>query len=487
MRFIWIFCIFSLFANEDFLSLVTTEHTLTLENTSPFCYTAVTGKLPVDCDIQEKTPPEIFFIAYFKNDEKNRPITFIFPGGPGGSCGPEAICSFGPRRILTPDEGKTLLPPYRLIDNPETLLPWTDLVFVDPVGTGFSSLGEDPDTLKGLLSVDGDIASLGDFIRTFIAYFNRWNSPKYLSGTSYGTTRCCGIADYLTSHDLSLHGIILLGSALDYSTLVGQHNRSLPDCLMIPTFAASAWYHGRLWPELSLDEVVDYARRFSFEFYIPSMLQPNRLSKTEQEAFYTHLAMLIGLPIETVRRYQGRFDEFLFTTEFFASDRKVIGGLDTRYVGELGSIQRRDVSDDPSYRDMQGIYCAFNEYLHNELETSRPFERYVTFSSPAHSYWNYSTRDSVEWPELMQRVRRTLIQNPQMKIFVGSGYYDCRTPFAATEYCFDHLNLHPSYENNLQFEYYEGGHGFIFDCNCLQKLKKDLAKFYNVELDWLKK
>lgn len=479
MRYFLLFFATFLYGNEEFLNLVETSHELILQDPEvAIPYKAITGKFPVASPASEKDHPEIFFIAYFKKEEKNRPITFIFPGGPGGSSGPEAICTFGPRRIVLPEEGKTLLPPYRLINNPETILPWTDLVFVDPVGTGFSTEGDDPETLRNLLSVDGDIVCLGDFIRSFIAYFNRWNSPKYLSGSSYGTTRCCGLAHYLMYHDFSIHGIILLGAAVDYSTLLNQHNRTLPDSLLLPTFAATAWYHGRLWPERTLDEIVDYARLFSFNRYIPAALQPHRLSPEEQETLYQDIATLIGLPVETVRRYQGRFDEFLYTTEFFGPERKVIGGLDTRYIGDLGSIQRRDCSDDPSYNDMQGLYCAFNEYLHNELETSKPFDRYVPFSWPCNFQWNYNTYDSIDWPEMMQRVRRTLIQNPEMKIFIGSGYYDCRTPFAATEYCFDHLNLPPAYKNNLQFAYYNGGHGFIFDHNCLKKLKADLEIFY---------
>lgn len=464
-------------SEEEFLSLTQTSHEFQLkEPPISFSYTAVTGKFPIQIAGEDSQPPEIFFIGYFKEDASDRPITFIFPGGPGGSCGPDAICTFGPRRILTPTEGKSLLPPYRLIDNPETLLPWTDLVFVDPVGTGFSTTGDDPNALQKLFSVDGDIACLGNFVRTFIAFFNRWNSPKYLSGTSYGTTRCCGIAEYLTSHDFSIHGIILLGSAIDFATLIHQHNRALPNSLIIPTFAATAWYHGRLWPEKTLQEVVDYATRFSFETYIPVTLQPGRLGQPEWNAFYKEMALLTGLPLETVQRYQGRFDEFLYTREFFGSERKVLGGLDTRYVGELCSSQGE--SEDPSYRDMQGLYCAFNNYLHNELETDKPFERYVTFSSPSNHFWDYRTYDSIEWPELMQRVRKTLVRNPEMKIFVGSGYYDCRTPFAATEYSFDHLNLPPSYKKNLHFKYYEAGHGFIFDYDSLKKLKNDLLEFF---------
>jgi carboxypeptidase C (cathepsin A) len=204
------------------------------------------------------------------------------------------------------------------------------------------------------------------------------------------------------------------------------------------------------------------------------MLEPTRLSFPEQTAFYNQLAETIGLPIETVHRYCGRFDEQLYTTEFMASERKLIGGLDTRYIGDLVGIERY-YFEDPSYKDMQGILCAFNDYLQKELNLNKPFTPYCSF---ANQPWNFSSYDSISWPDVLQRVRRTLIQNPQMKIFSGSGYYDCRTPFAATEYCFEHLELPPSYKKNLQFEYYEGGHGFIFDYPCLQKLHKDLVIFY---------
>ncbi len=466
---------------EDFLNLVETSHHITLKDPQmTLSYTAITGKFPISFYEEEDPAPEIFFIAYFVEADEPRPVTFVFPGGPGGSCAPETLCSFGPRRLLTPQEGKTILPPYRMIDNPETLLPWTDLVFVDPAGCGFSTTGNNESVVSDLFSVEGDIAALGDFTRSFIDHFNLWNSPKYLAGSSYGTVRCCGLAEYLLSHDLNLHGIILSGCALDFSTFINQHNRILPNSLLIPTFAASAWYHGRLWPDKPLHEVVDFAKKFSFDRYIPAILQPGRFSKTEQDTFYQEMAFLVGLPWDTVRRYQGSFDEFLYTTEFFGPDRKVLGGLDTRYVGDLSSIQRTNLSDDPSYRDMQGMFCAFNNYLQNELKTVYPFKKYVEFCSESNRHWSYSTYDSIEWPEFMQRVKRTLIQNPEMQIFIGSGYYDCRTPFAATDYCFDHLNLPSSYRNNLHFEYYEGGHGFIFDHNCLKKLKKDLQNFFEI-------
>lgn len=467
---------------SDSLPVTFTDHIFPL-STKPFKYTAVTGKFPINPDHElfttNETPlPEIFFIAFLKDGEENRPITFIFPGGPGGSCGPESILMFGPKRLVTSQEGKSILPPYQLIDNPQSLLPYTDLVYIDPVGTGFSTLGESETAIDNFFSVDGDIVCLGDFIRNFIDIFGRYNCPKYLSGISYGTTRCCGIADYLLSHDILFNGIMLFGCALDFSTLIGQHNRSLPDSLLIPTFAATAWYHGRFCPEKTLEDVVEYAKRFTYEQYIPSLLQPLKTNPLQKENLYQEMADLIGLPIDTVRRYQGRFDETLYTTEFYGPDRKVIGGLDSRYIGDLTTNIRIGNNDDPSYRDMHGIYCAFHQYLADELDTQQPFEPYIKFSTISNFLWNYHTYDSIEWPDLVQRIRRTLVHNPKMQIFVGSGYFDCRTPFTATEYCFEHLELPSSYFSNIQFGYYPAGHGFMFDYECLKKLYQDVLYLY---------
>ena len=471
-----------LWASEASFSpeLARTYHEYSLGET-PLEYTAITGKLPIS-DVTGTPLAELFFVAYLVEDEPERPITFIFPGGPGGSCAAEIMCTIGPRRLMTPEEGKPLLPPYKIIDNPESLLPWTDLVFVDPVTTGYSKFAEDIEETdkEQFFNTDGDIASLGDFIQTFIAYFQRWQCPKYLAGISYGTTRCCGIAEHLSYYDFALHGIILLGSALDYATLDGPRNLPIPESLLIPTFAATSWYHGRFRPEAAIEEVVDYARRFVYDDYIPFMLQPTRLGLLERDAFYTKLSTLIGLKEETVRRYLGRLNEEIYTTEFMAEERKLIGGLDSRYVGDLSSIQRSSIEEDPSYKTMLGISCAFKSYLQGELETDRPFDPYVT--SIARSTWNFWTHDSICFPDVLQRLRRTLVWNPLMKVFSGSGYFDCRTPFAATEFCFDHLDLPPSYKGNFDFAYYNAGHGFVFHLPSLQKLKKDLVKFYEHSL-----
>lgn len=452
-----------------------TNHEITLANGKTLPYVAMTGMCPIFGEAGKEA--DLFFISYTKEDEEDRPITFFFPGGPGGAGTIESILTFGPRRLLTSKEGRTILPPYKLIDNPETLLEHTDLVFVDPVNCGFSKAEEDAD-LDYFYSVEGDIETLGEFIHTYIDMSERWNSPIYLGGGSYGTLRSCGLALNLFQYGIATHGIILHGCAFEWATHSPQRDRSLPDCLLIPTFAATAWYHKRLWPEKSLEEVLDYARRFTYDDYAPFMLQPSRLSYVEKLAFQESLANLIGLPVETVKRYNSRISETIYTQEFFGSERKVLGGLDSRYTGDVSTIDP-DHSHDPSYLDTIGYGPAFNAYLQRELDTHFPFTKYIGFSREAFYYWNCGTYDSFGLPSFLQRLRHTLIINPLMKVFVGSGYYDCRTPFAATEYCFDHLDLPESYNKNLQFKYYEAGHGFLFDYPSLKKWKADLTEFYS--------
>jgi carboxypeptidase C (cathepsin A) len=450
-----------------------TNHTIQLSS-GPLSYTAITGMCPIFDEDKKKTA-ELFFISYTKNNEKDRPITFVFPGGPGCAATLESIISFGPRRLLTADEGRSPHPPFKLIDNPETILEYTDLVFVDPVNCGFSKAKEEAD-LRYFYSVEGDIQTLGEFIHTYIDISERWNSPIYLSGISYGTLRCCGLSYNLLRYGIYVKGLVLGGCAFDFSTQQSERDKTLPDCLLIPTFAATAWYHNRLWPEKTLEEVVDYARCFAYDDYAPVMLQPSRLSPVQKIAFEKTLAQLVGLPVDTIRRYNSRLNETIYTAEFFGPERKALGGLDSRYSGDIATIDPSHAHD-PSYNDSISDVPAFNHYLQKELNTHFPFTPYVAFAHMIRR-WDYETRDSRGEPSFLRRLREILVFNPQMKVFVGSGYYDCRTPFAATEYCFDHLDLPPTYRNNLQFEYYEAGHGYIFDHSSLKKWKQDLTKFY---------
>jgi carboxypeptidase C (cathepsin A) len=447
-----------------------TEHSLTIGGQT-IAYTAITGRLPLYNEEGEESA-KIFFTAFMKSEpEEARPITFAFPGGPGGSCCPESICSFGPKRLPLVAEGKPKRPPYSLVDNERTLLFSTDLVFVDPVETGYSTV-EEGDEYK-YRSASGDLMSLSSFVVSYLSTFQKWNSPIYLSGISYGTTRACGISFLLTSYfGLPIRGLILMGNAVDLNLLDHDRDRYLPDCLLIPTLAATAWYHERLWPERSIEEVVDYARRFAYEDYSPAMAQPNRLNRYEKEELFKALAELTGLPLATIERYNGRISEEIFTTEFLAPSRQILGGLDSRYKGDMSNIKRWWIEEDPSYREeVRGLLPTFTHYLQTEL--SCPYAMVAPYASFSSHGWYFDVTD------LFFYLRRTLVANPDLQIFCANGYYDCRTPFAAAEYCFDHLDLPEGYKRNIDFKYYEAGHGLIFDAEVLKKLHKDLVKFYS--------
>jgi carboxypeptidase C (cathepsin A) len=231
----------------------------------------------------------------------------------------------------------------------------------------------------------------------------------------------------------------------------------------------------------TLEEVVEYARRFISEQCAPVIFQPSRLNSAEQKEYYQKLADLIGLPLNTVRRYGSRIDEMTYIKEFMASERKIIGGLDSRYAGDISAIGG-EYLEDPSYRDIgPAFYPAYMNYLQTDLNTKIKSRAYESFSNEAIHTWDWSSYDAVGLPNFLQRLRRTLISNPTMKVFIGSGYYDLRTPFGAAEYSIDHLDLPAHYRDNFQIEYYKAGHGFIFDLDSLTKFRQDLRKFYGVE------
>jgi carboxypeptidase C (cathepsin A) len=209
------------------------------------------------------------------------------------------------------------------------------------------------------------------------------------------------------------------------------------------------------------------------------MFQPSQFNAAEQREYYQNLANLIGLPLDTVRRYASRIDELTYVQEFLASERKIIGGMDSRYIGDISALRGERI-EDPSYGDIgPAFFPAYMHYLYTDLDTKITPKRYEDFSLEANQNWNWVTYDSWGIPNLFQRLRRTLISNPSMKVFIGSGYYDLRTPFAAAEYSIDHLELPANYRDNFQIEYYNAGHGFIFDQASLIKFSKDLRKFYD--------
>jgi len=454
----------------------TTSHLIQLEK-GPLVYTATVGSLPVK-NKNEKIKAEIGYTAYVKEgSETNRPLTFAFNGGPGSSSIWLHAAAFGPRRIVSSEEGQAIASPYRMIDNLETILDLTDLVFIDPIGTGFSQEATE-EGAAAYYDLLGDIRSIGDFIRDYLTANNRWNSPKYIAGESYGALRACGLADYLQDfHSIYLNGLILISSAIDYQTFVFNTDNQISNFLFLPTYAATAWHHGRFLQDSSIEEAVSAARRFAYETYAPAMLKSFSLNSFEKEKLFDQLSQISGISLETVRRSKGRITERVFKTEFFGSEQKILGMYDTRLSGDYSEENQLSFAQDPSVTALSGIVVgAFHDYLQNELGSPGS---YLSISFDVNSAWNYSYKGQLTgYPNMMKGLRQALIINPSLKVFAGCGYFDCVTPFAATEYCLNHLDLPDAYKANFQIEYYEGGHMYYLNPAARIKFKNDLIRFY---------
>jgi len=456
-----------------------TSHLIQLEK-GPLAYKATVGTLSAR-DKEGNVKGEIGYTAYImEGSPSNRPITFAFNGGPGSSSVWLHLGGLGPRRIVNPDEGQNATPPYRITDNLETLLDLTDLVFIDPIGSGFSKANSFDDA-KPFYDVVGDIHAVGDFIHDFITVNKRWNSPKFLAGESYGTARAAGLAEYLQNeHSMYLNGVVMISCAIDFQTFffARSTDNQLPFFLSLPTYTATAWHHGRYRPDATIKEVVDDAFSFVYETYVPLLFRNASMNKVEKETLYDRVAELSGLRYETVRRHKGKIHERLFLNEFFGDENKVLGCYDTRLTAEVPNPSYVDFFQDPSVSSIGGIMGGvLHEYLQNELDCSSS-SQYTLLSFEAYENWNFFSRTPWGYPNLMDALRSAMIVNPKMQVFVASGYFDCVTPFAAAEYCFDHLDLPDAYKANVKMEYYEGGHMFYLSHSARKKFKQDMIQFY---------
>lgn len=472
MRLLFFFaCISSLLFAENQL----TTHTLTLPDQT-LSYTATTGTLPTR-NKKGETIGEIGYTAYISTDSSTkRPLTFVFNGGPGSSSIWLHMGTFGPYRVKSPQDGASLVPPYEWGENPETILDLTDLVFIDPMGTGWSQ-ARSLDDAKICYGMQGDIRSIGDFIRDYLTENKRWNSPKYLAGESYGTLRALGLSEYLMdSHSIYLNGLILISCALDYQPFIFQEDNWLPYLCFLPTYATTAWHYGRYRPEATLEEVAQEARTFAYETLLPFLILPRSFNEEQKEVLYTQIAAFTGLTQETVRRYQGRISEDCFFKEFFGEQNRLLGRFDTQSVADTLPSYDLPFYLDPSATCINGPFAAaFQDYLQTKLQTDH---NYKVFSYEAYHHWNLKDSSSWGYPNMLNALRKSMLANPALKVYVGCGYYDAATPFLAAEYNFDQLSLPAHSYSQFQFHYYEGGHMYYLEEKVRQKFKKDLTRFY---------
>jgi carboxypeptidase C (cathepsin A) len=448
-------------------------------------YTATAGTLLLKKEDGSPTA-SIFYIAYTRNgvaDVAKRPLTFSFNGGPGSSSVWLQMGALGPKRVAMDPDGNALPPPYRLEDNEFSILDLTDLVFIDPVSTGFSRAV--PESSAGTFhGFTGDLQSVGEFIRQYTTRNGRWLSPKFLAGESYGTTRAAGLSGYLQDRlGMNLNGIALISSVLNFGTISFDAGNDMPYALYLPTYTATAWYHKKLPADLqsaTLATAVEESRRYARNQYTLALYRGGSLPAEERAQVVKNLARLTGLTPRFIDESNLRVPIFRFTKELLRDRRRTVGRYDSRLEGTDIDAAGESPEYDPSYSSVQGAFtAAWNQYVRGDLkfETELPYEILTGRVRP----WSYREFEN-RYVNVAETLRQAMTRNPALKLFVACGYYDLATPFFAAEYTVDHMLLAPELRPHVTLAYYEAGHMLYTHLKSLEKSKQDLAKFYSVAL-----
>lgn len=455
-------------------------------------YTATAGCMEQP-DYDGKPKANIFYTSYVKDAEgggdakaaaAKRPILFAFNGGPGSSSVWLHLGALGPRRVEFADPGEKPgepslpRPPYRVVDNEYAWLDLADIVFIDPVSTGYSRPVEG-ESAKQFHGLDEDIRWVGDFIRLWTTRNQRWDSPKFLAGESYGTTRAAGLSGYLQdTHGMYLSGIILISPVLDFQTIAFNGNNDTPYWLFLPTYTATAWYHGKLGPDLQrqpLERVLAEVQDWAGSTYLVALGRGSALADKERGEVADRLARYTGLSRRYVEDSRLRINIHNFCKELLRDQDRTVGRLDSRYRG----IDRDGVSAspdyDPSYAAIQGPFtAALNSYVRSELlyENDNAYEILTGRVQP----WSYASATN-RYAEVANTLRGAMSKNKDLKVLVASGYYDLATPHFAAAYTIEHLGLDPALRGNISQTFYQCGHMMYIRHEDLAKLKADAGRF----------
>ncbi len=429
----------------------------------------------------------MFYVAYFKTgaNAEDRPITFFYNGGPGASTMWLHMGSLGPKYVET--AGDTHLPgaPYKLIDNADSLLDVSDLVFIDMPGTGFGRIAG-KDANKAFWGVDQDANAFARFIARFLVKYERWNSPKFLFGESYGTTRSAVLADLLENeHNIDLNGVMLLGQIFNFSIATGppQPGVDLPYELALPTYAATAWYHKKLSPEpTALDPFLKEVEDFALGEYSHALAQGNALGETEKQQVAEKLHEYTGLPVDYIVKADLRVTAGEFEKTFADPEGMTTGRYDTRFLGPtLDPLSEASQYDPQSSAISSAYFSLVNEYLRESLkygagETYLPsalFDgfRWNMMRTGANGFGN--ARGLNVGADLAEAIKT----NPRLKVMLNDGYYDLATPFFAAQYEEEHLPIPPSLTKNIEYDWYEAGHMAYVRDECRKLLHDRVAAF----------
>lgn len=466
--------------NDKDLSV--TKHSLKL-NGDIINYTATAGTLPIKSE-DGKPIANVYFTAYIKDGIKDigtRPITFVFNGGPGSASIWLHMGAFGPKKVSMTEEGVAPTRPFRLIDNNYTLLDVTDLIFLDPVNTGYSRAveGERPAQFFGY---ENDIESVGEFIRMFITKYERWSSPKFILGESYGTIRASGLAGYLQGRSTAMYldGVILVSAVLNSLVKDFSPGNDLPYIYYFPGYTAAAWYHKKLPQDLldrELEDVLQEVEAFCLDEYSHALNLGNELPDGKRNEMIKKVARYTGLSLDYVEQSNMRLNLYRFLKELLREDHYAIGRIDGRFKGIETDAAGERFSADPSMTATTGAFSAlFNHYVRNDLKYTNENVYAISGSVRPWPYPNAGARTS--YHDSIEVLSSAMTQNVGLQIFVANGYYDFATPYFATKWAISHLGLNSEFKDRVTMAYYQAGHMMYVREKSHKKLKDDLVKFY---------
>jgi carboxypeptidase C (cathepsin A) len=467
-----------------------THHEFSL-NGHTLKYTATAGNLLIR-DEEDKPYGSIFYVAYTLDgtEAKSRPVSFLYNGGPGSASLWLHMGSFSPVRVVTSSPDPTPAAPFKVVPNEFSLLDKTDLVFIDAPLTGFSRAAGKA-TVKDFAGVDQDLRAFDRFITRYITVNQRWNSPKYLIGESYGTTRSAALADMLQNDGIELNGVVLISSILNYAVRAPGYDTIY--IANLPSYAAAAWYFNKLQNKpADLKAYLEEVRAFAAGPYAAALFAGNGLPDGQADAIAQKVSQYTGLSVDYIKEANLRVSPTRFRKELLRSDRRTLGRYDMRFEGVDVDAAGENPGYDPSDTGISGAFIgAFHDYLQRELKYDTQ-ETYKVHGDNLNQNWDWKHRPTSgtggvpgggnfgeqAQPYVAADLASAMRKNPKLKVFSANGYFDLATPFFATEYDLDHTGLEPNLKKNIEFGYYPSGHMIYLNLDALKQLKADLENFY---------
>jgi carboxypeptidase C (cathepsin A) len=469
--------------NPDQVKASVEEDAQPVQRSIPFhgrtlAYTVTPGHLTIRNDKGEPLA-SMFYVAYtIPTRGQRRPVTFLFNGGPGSSTMWLHMGSFGPMKVDASIPETIPGPPFRYGPNPDTLLDISDLVFIDAPTTGLSrELGKTEP--KDLFGVDKDLDAFTRTIERYLTKYQRWNDPKFIIGESYGTTRAAGLSDKLLDAGVQLNGITFMSTVFNFADLFGGEQSLIG---FLPTYAADAWYFGKIPRKPPLEDFLQQARDFASGPYAMALQKGNRLSDSEKQSVAGQMAHFTGLSVEYILKSNLRVDPTRFRRELLRDRHEIIGRIDSRYVGTEPDNIGDSADYDPQGSAITGAFVgALNDYLFRDLGYKTPLIYRPNNYAGIGDDWDVSHKSAEGKQEIVNTgvdLADAMRQNPRMKVLSVNGIYDLATPFHGAEYEFHHMALEPQIQANVRYEYYPAGHMMYVDPASAHKLKADLAGFY---------